>query len=74
MWTKARCLAALGPELGGRGQAYTVEVAFRKPILLPATVAFAEAARAGDGAIAFGVRDAKRGRRTWTAWSAPVGG
>jgi hypothetical protein len=63
MWTKARCLAALGPELGGRGQGYTVTVAFRKPILLPATVAFAEAAGDGDGdgTIAFGVRDAGRG-------------
>jgi hypothetical protein len=62
MWTKARCLAALGPELGGRGQAYTVEVAFRKPIRLPATVQFAEAEGPGPvaGTIAFGVRDARR--------------
>lgn len=60
MWTKARCLAALGPALGGRGERYTVEVAFRKPILLPATVAFAEAAAPAPGSIAFGVRDAKR--------------
>jgi acyl dehydratase len=58
MWTKARCLAALGPELP---TAYTVEAAFRKPILLPATVQFAEAAGDAPGAIAFGVRDAKRG-------------
>jgi acyl dehydratase len=58
MWTKARCLAALGPELP---MAYTVEAAFRKPILLPATVQFAEAAGDASGAIAFGVRDAKRG-------------
>jgi acyl dehydratase len=57
MWTKARCLAALGSELPA---AYTVQVAFRKPILLPATVQFAEAA-APTGTIAFGVRDAKRG-------------
>ena len=57
MWTKARCLAALGPELPA---AYTVQVAFRKPILLPATVQFAEAARGNDGVIAFGVRDPKR--------------
>jgi acyl dehydratase len=63
MWTKARCLAALGSELGGRGHAYTVEVAFRKPIVLPATVQFAEAdgPGPGPGTIAFGVRDAKRG-------------
>ena len=51
MWTAARCLAALGPELP---RAYTVDVAFRRPILLPATVRFAEAAR--DAGIAFGVR------------------
>jgi acyl dehydratase len=61
MWTKARCLAALGPRLGGRGHCYTVQVAFRKPILLPATVAFAEAAGPAPGSIAFGVRDARRG-------------
>ena len=60
MWTKARCLAALGSQLGGRGQAYTAQVAFRKPILLPATVAFAEVAGPGAGSVAFGVRDAKR--------------
>jgi acyl dehydratase len=60
MWTKARCLAALGPQLGGRGESYTVSVAFRKPILLPATVAFAEAAHDSGATIAFGVRDAKR--------------
>ena len=58
MWTKARCLAALGPELPA---AYIVRVAFRKPILLPATVQFAEAVRGDDAVIAFGVRDAKRG-------------
>jgi len=56
MWTKARCLAALGSLVP---EAYTVDVAFRKPILLPATVAFAEAAD-GRGGIAFGVRDAQR--------------
>jgi MaoC like domain len=58
MWTKARCLAALGSELPG---AYTVQVAFRKPILLPATVQFAEAPAPGGPGIGFGVRDAKRG-------------
>jgi acyl dehydratase len=56
MWTKARCLAALGPELP---DAFTVRVAFKRPILLPATVQFAEA-REGDR-IRFGVRDAKKG-------------
>lgn len=50
MWTKARCLAALAiPD------AFTVEVAFKKPILLPATVSFGE--RGGR----FEVREAKTG-------------
>jgi acyl dehydratase len=57
MWTKARCLAALQERLPDR---FTVEVAFRRPILLPATVEFAEQASA-EG-IAFGVR----GRGTGT--------
>ncbi|MDQ3629139.1 MAG: hypothetical protein M3419_10090 [Actinomycetota bacterium] len=35
MWTKARCLAALQGRLP---DAFTVQVAFRKPVLLPATV------------------------------------
>ncbi|MEV4535432.1 MaoC/PaaZ C-terminal domain-containing protein [Asanoa sp. NPDC049518] len=37
MWSKARCLAALEGRLP---DAYTVEVAFKRPILLPGTVAF----------------------------------
>jgi hypothetical protein len=57
MWTIARCVAALGPELD---DAVTVQVAFRRPLLLPAVVSFAEA-EAGDGALAFGVRDAADG-------------
>jgi acyl dehydratase len=58
MWAKARCLAALGPTLPAT---YTVQVAFRKPILLPATVHFAEAEGDPLRTIAFGVRDATRG-------------
>jgi acyl dehydratase len=55
MWTKARCLAALQPRLP---DAFTVDVAFRKPILLPATVTFA----AADGpSPRFGVRGAGAG-------------
>lgn len=57
MWTQARCLAALGPRAAG-SRAYAVEVAFKRPILLPATVVFAEA-RDGD-AVVFAVRDAER--------------
>lgn len=52
MWTKARCLAALQSQLP---EAFTVEVSFRKPILLPATVEFAEAGER------FEVRDANKG-------------
>jgi acyl dehydratase len=57
MWTKARCLAALAPRLP---DAFTVDVRFRKPILLPARVEFASAG-ADDDEIDFEVRDAKRG-------------
>ena len=40
MWSKARCLAALAPRLPA---AYTVEVAFKRPVPLPSTVTFATA-------------------------------
>ncbi len=56
MWTKARALAALE---GTLPDAYSVDVSFRRPILLPGTVAFASE-QDGDG-IRFAVRDAKRG-------------
>lgn len=52
MWTKARCLSALEGRLP---DAFTVKVSFRKPILLPATVEFAEESER------FAVRDAKKG-------------
>jgi MaoC like domain len=39
MWSAARCLAALEGELP---DAYTYEVAFKRPIPLPSTVAFAQ--------------------------------
>jgi acyl dehydratase len=71
MWTKARCLAALaepgarghGPrERGAAGwpdrglpEAFSVDVRFRRPILLPATVGFASAAE-GDR-VSFCVRE-----------------
>ncbi|HKG38206.1 MAG TPA: MaoC/PaaZ C-terminal domain-containing protein [Conexibacter sp.] len=51
MWTKARCLAALESTLP---DAYTVDVSFRKPILLPSRVTFS----ADEGR--FAVRSAKR--------------
>jgi acyl dehydratase len=56
MWTKARCLAALDPRLP---DAFTVEVEFKKPILLPATVEFQEQAEARG--IRFAVRGAGKG-------------
>jgi acyl dehydratase len=55
MWTKARCLAALE---GTLPDAFRVQVSFRRPIVLPATVAFAEAS--SDGGVRFGVRDARK--------------
>jgi hypothetical protein len=58
MWTKARCLAALEPRLP---DAFTVDVAFKKPILLPAKVEFCEA-QAPGGVVDFGVRDAAKGK------------
>jgi acyl dehydratase len=56
MWTQARCLAALASRLP---DAYTVEAAFRKPILLPGKVEFASGG--GDAGILYGVRDARKG-------------
>ena len=44
MWTKARALAALEGRLP---DAYEVDVAFKKPILLPATVTFGSAEKSG---------------------------
>jgi MaoC like domain len=59
MWTKARCLAALEPRLP---EAFTVEVAFKKPILLPGKVEFCEANGPGAGYnVQFGVRDPRKG-------------
>jgi hypothetical protein len=51
MWTKARCLAALQGRLPG---SFTVEVAFKKPVLLPATVQFGTRPEA-DGTTLMGV-------------------
>jgi acyl dehydratase len=56
MWTKARCLAELEPRLP---ESFAVEVAFRRPILLPGTVEFGS--REQGEAIEFAVRDAEKG-------------
>lgn len=53
MWTKARCLAQLAARLPS---SYTVDVEFRAPILLPATVGFS-----GDPA-GFAVHDQRNGK------------
>jgi hypothetical protein len=57
MWTKARCLAAFEGRLP---DAYTVDVAFKLPVLLPAKVAFA-ADDHGDG-WTFSLSDARTGK------------
>jgi acyl dehydratase len=56
MWTKARALAQLESELP---ESFEVEVRFRKPVLLPARVLFAE--RSDGKEILFAVRDARKG-------------
>jgi acyl dehydratase len=56
MWTQARCLAALEPTLPA---GYIVEAAFKRPILLPATVDYAEGDRSEAG-VRFGVRDSRK--------------
>ena len=55
MWTKARALAALETRLP---DAFSVDVRFRRPILLPGEVEFASAATGAE--IAFTVRDARK--------------
>jgi acyl dehydratase len=57
MWTKARCVAALDGHLPA---AFTVDVAFKLPVLLPAKVAFATWT---DGDVRrFALRDPRSGR------------
>jgi hypothetical protein len=56
MWLKARVLAALQSELP---ESFTTEVRFKRPVLLPARVAFSTAKTAGGRA--FALHDAKRG-------------
>ncbi len=57
MWTKARCLAALQDTHAELLQgAFTIEVGFRRPILIPATIRFDSAAEGDD--VSFGVREA----------------
>lgn len=57
MWTKARCLAAFEGRLPA---GYTVDVAFKLPVLLPAKVGFT--AREHDDGWEFALADAKSGK------------
>jgi acyl dehydratase len=57
LWTKSRALAALEARLP---DAFTVDVEFRKPLLLPTTVTFGSATDTA-GVTAFAVRDARKG-------------
>jgi acyl dehydratase len=57
MWSKARCLAALESHLPG---AYTVDVAFKLPIVLPAKVAFST--WMDDQERRFALHDARSGK------------
>jgi acyl dehydratase len=56
MWLKARCLAALEPELPA---AFAIGVRFKRPVLLPAKVAFSS--RPETNGRAFALHDARRG-------------
>lgn len=56
MWTKAHCLAALDAKLP---ESFTVDVEFKKPILLPGTVVFGQVGGPKAG-ITFGVVGAKK--------------
>ncbi|MCW3038822.1 MAG: hypothetical protein JWM31_727 [Solirubrobacterales bacterium] len=57
LWTKARAVAALEARLP---DAFTVDVEFRKPVLLPTRVSFGSSTDA-QGVTAFAVTDARKG-------------
>ncbi|HEX5541541.1 MAG TPA: MaoC/PaaZ C-terminal domain-containing protein [Micromonospora sp.] len=59
MWSKARCLAALENRLP---DAYTVDVAFKLPILLPSTVAFSAAPAGDTRSWSFALHSARSGK------------
>lgn len=67
MWTKARCLAALESKLP---DAFTVDVQFKLPVLLPAKVAF----QSEDipGGVSFGVSDFRSGKPHLAGTIAPA--
>jgi hypothetical protein len=57
MWSKARCLSALAGRLP---DAYTVEVSFKLPIPLPATVNYAAVPDGADWSLS--LDDTRTGR------------
>jgi acyl dehydratase len=67
MWVKARTLATLEGRLP---DAYTVEVSFKLPVLLPATLA-ASATREADGRWNLDVRSARSGKPHLTGTVTP---
>ena len=67
MWTKARAVAAIENRLP---QAVTVEVAFKKPVFLPGTVAFAD--RTDGDAHTFAVTDPRDGSPHLLGRTAPA--
>jgi len=56
MWLKARCLAALEATLP---DAFTVDVAFKRPVVLPARVGFSTSEI--DGRLMFALHDRRTG-------------
>lgn len=66
MWTKARCLAAFEGRLPA---AYTVDVRFKLPVLLPAKAAFS--AHPADGGWTFHLSDARSGKPHLTGTITP---
>jgi acyl dehydratase len=58
MWSKARCIAAVENRLP---DAVKVEVAFKTPVLLPATVCFASSPAVDDRGVAFSLVNPKNG-------------
>ncbi len=69
MWTKARCLAALEQRLP---PGFSVDVSFRRPILLPAQVGFGSVEEGTR--IRFTAQDAERGTRHLSGHIEPLTG
>ena len=68
MWSLARCVAAIENRLP---DAVTVDVAFKKPILLPGTVAFGH--EEADGRQTFALTRPKDGSPHLVGRAVPVG-